>query len=57
MMRNKWKKMYRIGAYVAAACMLAFYLFMLIQARNPQVTADYRMRYIESGYFVNSAHQ
>lgn len=37
--------------YALTVLLLAGYLYVLYVSFHPQVTADYRMRYIEEGYF------
>ncbi len=51
------KKIFRAMAYIIAVFMLLFYVFMLYQARYPKVSEDYRMRYMEDGYFADPNHQ
>ena len=41
----------RIIAYVISAILFGFYVLMLVRSINPQTTDDYRMRYLEDGYF------
>lgn len=48
-MRNSFGK--RIFMYVLSGLLLAGYLYVLYVSFHPQVTPDYRMRYIEEGYF------
>lgn len=45
------RKAWNIIAYCIAAALLAFYLVMLYLSFHPDVSDDYRMRYLEEGYF------
>ena len=49
MSRNKVLK---VASYVLAAALLIFYIWVLYLAYHPNVTYDYRVRYIENGYFA-----
>ncbi len=41
----------RITAYIISAVLFGFYIIMLIRSVNPNTSDDYRMRYLEDGYF------
>ncbi len=41
----------KIIAYLIAVLLFCFYVLMLIRSINPETTDDYRMRYLEDGYF------
>lgn len=47
----KQNKAARAFAYILAAGLLIFYLVVLYLAFHPDVSDDYRMRYLEEGYF------
>lgn len=49
-MQNK-KSLGKFIAYIMSSLLFAFYVFMLIRSVTPQVSEDYRMRYLEEGYF------
>ena len=51
-MEAKKKKIFSsIIAYVISVILFGFYVLMLVRSINPQTTDDYRMRYLEDGYF------
>ena len=41
----------KIAAYIISAILFGFYILMLIRSIDPETTDDYRMRYLEDGYF------
>ncbi|SHI32239.1 hypothetical protein SAMN02745229_02901 [Butyrivibrio fibrisolvens DSM 3071] len=48
---KKKKIVSSIIAYAISAILFGFYVLMLVRSINPQTTDDYRMRYLEDGYF------
>jgi len=57
LLNNKWKKGQRAAAYLLSAALFIFYLMMLVRSMNPRTTDDYRMRYLEEGYFWEEHEQ
>ena len=57
MLNNKGKKGQRGAAYLLSAALFIFYLMMLVRSMNPRTTDDYRMRYLEEGYFWEEHEQ
>ncbi len=51
---RKRKSWLRGGMFLAAALLLAWYLYVLFLSFHPKVTEDYRMRYLEEGYFYEA---
>lgn len=51
---RKRKNRLRGGMFLAAALLLAWYLYVLFLSFHPKVTEDYRMRYLEEGYFYEA---
>ena len=44
-------KIFRIFAYIISVALFSFYVLMLFRCINPKTTADYKMRYLDEGYF------
>ncbi len=44
-------KIFRILAYIISVALFSFYVLMLFRCINPKTTADYKMRYLDEGYF------
>ena len=40
-----------VMAYILSGLLMAFYLVVLYLSLHPRVSEDYRMRYLEEGYF------
>lgn len=57
MLNNNWTKGQRAAAYLLSAALFIFYLMMLVRSMNPRTTDDYRMRYLEEGYFWEEHEQ
>lgn len=57
LLNNKGKKGQRAAAYLLSAALFIFYLMMLVRSMNPRTTDDYRMRYLEEGYFWEEHEQ
>ncbi len=51
MIRVTIRKLKIACPYILAGLLLLFYLVMLVLAFRPKTTADYKMRYLDSGYF------
>ncbi|WP_192575493.1 hypothetical protein [Butyrivibrio fibrisolvens] len=47
------KKLCKVVAYLMSAILFGFYILMLVRSINPQTTDDYRMRYLDDGYFYD----
>lgn len=44
-------KIFRALAYAISASLFVFYVIMLIRCIDPKTSADYKMRYLDEGYF------
>lgn len=47
----------RGSMFLISALLLAGYLYVLYLSFHPRVTEDYRMRYLEEGYFYGDTEQ
>lgn len=47
----------RGSMFLIAILLLAGYLYVLYLSFHPRVTEDYRMRYLEEGYFYGDTEQ
>jgi succinate dehydrogenase hydrophobic anchor subunit len=50
-MKNRRHSLIRAAAYVVSGLLFIFYVSMLICSMNPQTSEDYKMRYLDEGYF------
>lgn len=57
MKSNNLKICCKAIAYIVSALLFSFYVLMLVRCIDPQTTDDYRMRYLEDGYFYEQHNE